>query len=226
MKIIPSIKFLLSVFLLIVISGFLSNHLCQANLIEQAEEYLVRANRFQGEGKIEQAIVCYQKTIGIDKHCLAAYNGLAICYEQQGLLSQAEQCYQQALEINPNYAAAHYNLGLLYERRGQIKQAIFHWKKRLSLGHPAEPGRIKAQAKLKQYDPEQLQQVQAQELNQQITQEKEEGALDKLLGRNRYQTKEEKIQEYYMQGMQAYQEGDYPGAQEYFQKMIDALPHQ
>lgn len=221
---VPSAKSLLFLTLFTIIVVFLSSCIGWAYLVDEAKEYRVKAERLQSEGKLDLAIKYYEKAIGLDKYCIAAYNSLAICYEKQGRLSRAEEWYLRALEVNPRYAPAHYNLGLLYEKYGNIDKAIFHWKQRMCLGHPAQPARLKARAKLKKYAPEVLQEADAEELAQRIEEQKERGALDKILGRNKYKTREEKIQDYYLEGMQSHQEGDYREAQEYFQKMIETLP--
>jgi len=201
-----------------------NSYTASAYLLDQAKEYRFKADKLHSKGKLDQAITYYQKAIGIDKYCLSAYNSVAICYEEKGLVSQAESWYLKALEINPRYAPVHYNLGLLYERYGSIKKAIFHWRERIRLGHPGDPAAIKARAKLEVYAPDELQKEDAEELNRRIARQKEQGALDKITGRNRYVTKEEKIKEYYLEGMRLYQSGAFRQARESFQKMIETLP--
>lgn len=223
MKKIPSAKSLLYLLLFATIYIFTNND-AWAYLADQAKEYHLQADKLQSEGKLDEAIEYYQKAIGIDRYFLAAYNGLAICYEKKHLPRQAEEWYLKALEINPEYAPVHYNLGLFYEKYGNIEKAVFHWRQRVRLGHPASPGTIKARAKLKRYAPDKLQEEEAREFNQTIAEKKEKDALDKVLGRNRYKTKEDQIQDNYLEGMQRYEEGDYRAAAESFQKMIDALP--
>lgn len=220
----PSVKSLLFVFLFTLIMIVSCSDASWAYLQNEAQEYRFKADKLQAEGKLELAIKYYQKAVGLDKYCVAAYNSLAICYEKQGRLSRAEEWYLRALEINPRYGPAHYNLGLFYEKYGDIEKAIFHWRQRIRLGHPAEPGIIKARTKLKKYAPEKLQQEDAEELAQRIMEQKEKDSLNKILGKNKYKTKEEKIQDYYLEGMQSYQKGDYREAQEYFHKMIETLP--
>ena len=221
---VPSAKFLLFLFLFTTIIILSYSSKSSAYFWEQAKEYRFKADKLQSEGKLDQAIVYYQKTVGLDKYDISAYNGLAICYEKKRQLTRAEEWYLKALAVNPQYAPVHYNLGLFYEKYGDIKKAVFHWKQRLRLGHPADPASIKAQAKLKKYAPDQLQAEQAQQLTQRIVEQKEKSALDKILGRNRYRTHEEEMQDYYLKGMQSYQSGDYEAAKEFFHKMIEALP--
>lgn len=221
---IPSQKFLLLLILFSVSAFFFSNYISWADMLDQAKEYHFKADKLQNEGKLDQAIVYYQKAIGLDKYCLPAYNGLAICYEKKKLFSRAEEWYLKVLEVDPQYAPVHYNLGLFYEKYGDIRKAIFHWKQRIRLGHPGSPGTIKARAKLRKYASDQLQEQDATELEQQMVDQKVKGALDKILGRNRYGTKEDRLQDYYLEGMQYYQEGDYRQAAECFNKMIETLP--
>ena len=221
---VPSVKSLLFLTLFALIVVFANSYIGWAYLGDQAKEYRVKADKLQSEGKLDLAIKYYQKTIGLDKYCVAAYNNLAICYEKKKLFSRAEEWYLRALDVNPRYGPAHYNLGLFYEKYGSIKKAVFHWKQRMRLGHPAQPARLKARAKLKRYAPDELQEADAEELAQRILEQKERGPLDKILGRDKYKTREEKIQDYYLKGMQSYQEGDTREAQEHFHKMIEALP--
>ncbi|NQT00101.1 MAG: tetratricopeptide repeat protein [Candidatus Omnitrophica bacterium] len=220
----PSVKFLLFAILFSVITFFSVTNGAWAYLQDVAKEYRFKAEQLQSEGKLDQAIKYYQKAIEIDKHNAAAFNGLAICYERKGWFKQAEDEYLQALEVDPRYAPAHYNLGLLYEKRVDLEKAVFHWKQRIRLGHPADPGRIKARLKLQRYAPEQLEEEAAKELSHQLVEEKEQESLDRILGRNKYMTKEEKIQDYYLEGMQLFQKGDFRKTAECFQKMIEALP--
>lgn len=220
----PPLKFLLSLLLFTAAIVFLYSYISWAYLQDLAEEYRFKADRFQSEGNLDLAIKYYQKAIGLDKYSAASYNGLAICYEKKGWLRRAEQEYLRALKINPLYAPAHYNLGLFYERYGDIKKAIFHWKQRIRLGEPSDRARINARKKLEQYAPEELKAEEARELALFIVQQKEKEALDKILGRDKYRSREEKIQDYYLEGIQFYRKGDYRRASEYFHKMIETLP--
>ena len=160
---------------------------------------------------------------GVQTCALPIYS-LAICYERKGFLSRAESSYLKALEINYKYAPAHYNLALFYEKYGDIEKAIFHWRQRMRLGHPADAASIRSRAKLKKYAPDVIEEEDAQELARKIRQQKEQSAVDRITGRNKYITREEKIQDYYLKGMQSYEEGDFRHAQEHFQKMIDVVP--
>lgn len=224
MERVPSVKCLLFAILFSTITFLCYSNIGLGQLLNVAEEYRFKAEKFQSKGKLDQAIEWYQKAIGMNRHSAAAYNGLAICYEKKGKLKQAEKEYLQALEINPKYAPTHYNMGLFYEKYGDIDQAIFHWTQRVRLGHPGDPGRIKAQLKLKRYAPEELKKEDARELSREVVLGKEEKALDSVLGRNKYITKQELIQDYYLEGMEFYQKGDFRKAEESFQKMIEALP--
>ena len=221
---IPSQRSLLFLILFTAIVTLSNSYTASAYLLDQAKEYRFKADNLHSEGKLDQAITYYQKAIGIDKYCLSAYNSVAICYEKKGLPSRAESWYLKALEINPRYAPIHYNLGLLYERYGSIKKAIFHWRQRMRLGHPGDPAAIKARAKLEKYASDELQKEDAEELNRCIARQKEQGALKKITGINRYITKDEKMKEYYLEGMRLYQSGAFRQARESFQKMIETLP--
>lgn len=193
-------------------------------MLDEAKEYRIRADKLQSEGRIDEAVTYYEKAIGLDKRYLPVYNSLAICYERKGLRSRAESSYIKALEINFKYAPAHYNLALFYEKYGDINKAIFHWRQRLRLGSPADAASIRSRVKLQKYAPDVLEEEDAQELSMQIRQQKEQDAVDEITGRNKYITREEKLQDFYLKGMQSYQQGDFRQTQEYFQRMIDTVP--
>ena len=91
-------------------------------------------------------------------------------------------------------------------------------------GSPGEPARLKAREKLKEYAPEVLQEEDAMELGRLIVQQKEESVLEKILGGNKYRTREEELQDYYLEGMEFFQKGAYRQTKESFQRMIEALP--
>ncbi|MFC1698470.1 tetratricopeptide repeat protein [Candidatus Omnitrophota bacterium] len=224
MKKSPSVKVLLFAILFSFITIFSRSDISWAYLIQQAEEYRFKAEQAQEQGQLKQAIQFYKKAIGIDSANAAAYNGLAICYEKTGQFEQAEQQYLQAIEANQKYAPAHYNLGLFYQRQGRFDKAVYYWKQRLRLGAPTDPGRIKARLKLKQFAPDELEEEEAKDLSRKLAQDKETQAFDQILGTRRYKTKEELIQDYYIEGMQFYRAGDFQKTSEYFQKMIDTLP--
>lgn len=221
---VPARKFLFFLIHLAIFTLFIYTYNSWAYLQEMVERYHLTADKFQSEGKIDQAIEYYKKTLELDKRRAAAYNGLGICFERKGWLRRAEEEYLQALKVDPQYPPAHYNLGLFYERYGDIRKAILHWRQRALLGRPAEPGRLKARAKLEKYAPEELQDIDARELTHEVTQQREEVDWRRISGKIVYKTQEEKIQDYYLEGIRFYQSGDYRRAEESFHRMIDTLP--
>ena len=108
-------------------------------LQEQAQTYRNQGLEFQGQGRLDQAIVCYRKAIMIDRNFVIAYNDLGIVYEAKGWPDRAEQIYLTALKINPNYARIYSNLAMLYEGKKDYRQAVKFWVKRIESGRPGEP---------------------------------------------------------------------------------------
>ena len=58
------------------------------------------------QGKLEESIQIYQKTLEIQPNCADAYNNLGNVLREQGRLKESIQAYQKTLEIQPNCADA------------------------------------------------------------------------------------------------------------------------
>ncbi len=115
---------------------------------EQAQFYRNQGLKFQRQGRLDEAITCYQKAIILDPNSAVAYNDLGIIYEAKGWLDRAEEIYLTALEISPGYPNLYSNLAMLYEQKGNYKRAAAFWKKRIELGSPDEDWTQKAKQRL------------------------------------------------------------------------------
>jgi len=76
------------------------------------------------QGKLTEAIQCYQKVIENDPACAQAFNSLGNTLHLQNKTEEAVKCYQQAIHINPNFAEAYYNWGNQLKIGGQYPAAI------------------------------------------------------------------------------------------------------
>ena len=88
------------------------------------QAYYKIALAFKQQGKIEQAIDCFQKTCDRGLEMIAASYELGEIYLRQSNLGLAQNCYQQILEKDSNQAQAHYKLGSIFARQKKIKSAI------------------------------------------------------------------------------------------------------
>jgi tetratricopeptide (TPR) repeat protein len=76
------------------------------------------------QGKLDEAIACYQKALQIDPNYADAHINLGIALSDQGKVDEAIGCYQKALQIDPNEADAHNNLGIALYEQGKLDEAI------------------------------------------------------------------------------------------------------
>jgi protein O-GlcNAc transferase len=68
----------------------------------------------QEEGRLDEAIKCYQNVLLIDDtYCDAQYN-LANALQLAGRIVEAEQEYLRTIALNPHHQLAYYNLGYVY----------------------------------------------------------------------------------------------------------------
>ena len=64
-------------------------------------------------GKLDDAILAFQKTLSIKPDYADSYNNMGIALNEQGKHKEAIAAYNKALSIKPEYAEAHNNMGLL-----------------------------------------------------------------------------------------------------------------
>lgn len=66
-------------------------------------------------GLWREAIFQWERAVEIDPTYAAAYNNLAIAYEQEGELNQAREAYERAIELDPDNAMIQQNFELFKE---------------------------------------------------------------------------------------------------------------
>lgn len=95
----------------------------------------------RSQGKIEAALVAYQRALEINPEHVPALSNWGGGLRALGRLTEAVPVLKQAIGLQPDFAAAHYNLGLVYMDAGQPEKAIHHFDEALHL----EPERVDAQ---------------------------------------------------------------------------------
>jgi tetratricopeptide (TPR) repeat protein len=85
------------------------------------------------KGKVDEAMVHFQKGMEINPGYVEAYNNLGIALRQKGRVDEAIAHFQKVLEINPGYAAAHINLGNALLQQGRVDEAVIHYQQALQL---------------------------------------------------------------------------------------------
>ncbi|MBW2411983.1 MAG: glycosyltransferase family protein, partial [Deltaproteobacteria bacterium] len=101
--------------------------------VTDAQTDRTKGDALKSQGKLEEAIQCYQKAIGKDPACAEAFNSLGNALKLQNKPAQALKCYQQAIRVNPNFAEPYYNWGNLLKIAGQYRAAIEKYRTALDL---------------------------------------------------------------------------------------------
>jgi len=91
------------------------------------------------QGKLTEAIACFQKVLAFNVADVEIQNNLGIALAKNDQLTEATVCFQKAITLQPNYVEAYYNLGLVLNRQEQFAKAITCYQKALVLNpHYAE----------------------------------------------------------------------------------------
>ncbi|NVN98837.1 MAG: tetratricopeptide repeat protein [Geobacteraceae bacterium] len=98
-----------------------------------AEGYNQQGNAFADQGRIADAIRCYEKALEINPAFAGAWNNLGIVMKDQRNFDRAIFCYQQALFFAPAFAGAHNNLGNVLKELGQYAEAIASYRQAQAL---------------------------------------------------------------------------------------------
>jgi protein O-mannosyl-transferase len=80
------------------------------------------------EGRFDEAIVQYRKSLEINPSDAEAHNYLGMALAACRRLDEAIACYRKALEIKPNAARAHNNLGNALASSGKADEALSHFQ--------------------------------------------------------------------------------------------------
>jgi tetratricopeptide (TPR) repeat protein len=103
------------------------------------EEYLKKpyywyekARYRRREGKITEAIDCYNKALELDPYCDLAWYNKAWILSRLDKFDEAIKCYDRSLKIDPTCCYAWYNKAWIYIKLKQIKEAIKCYDKVIS----------------------------------------------------------------------------------------------
>lgn len=89
----------------------------------EVHQLLGQAGEAMQEKRLDQAEEIYQRILGLDPECCAAYNNLANIRSIQGDQVGMRQYIEKSLEINPDYPNGRCNLALLYLKEGRLEEA-------------------------------------------------------------------------------------------------------
>lgn len=93
----------------------------------RSEEAIKRNNfgaDFLKQGRLDEAIAEFQRSVEVDPEYAAAHFNLAYAYDQRQRFDEAIAQYKKALQLEPNNLFGLNNLGVLYDKNGLYDEAI------------------------------------------------------------------------------------------------------
>jgi len=84
-------------------------------------------------GRLQQAIVQYQKAVTLQPDLVIAWNNLGVASTAAGKFADGERAYRKAIKLSPAYALAYYNLGANFDQRGKYDDAITYYQRAIEL---------------------------------------------------------------------------------------------
>ena len=103
-----------------------------------AQGYFKLGQAFEEQGKIDEAIECYQRSCDREDTLLYAYYKLAEMRLRQGDLDSAKACLEHIIEQDANQPQAHYQLGRILSSQGQLEPAIKEFRQTIKLNPESE----------------------------------------------------------------------------------------
>ena len=112
--------FILTVTSLIILLGFIPNIWSQ----EKAEDWFLKGNVLSRQGRFEEAIDAYKKSIENNPNATVAYFNLALAYKRLNRQGEAAVAFEKAVELEPGNLDARYSLGNIYNHLERWEDAI------------------------------------------------------------------------------------------------------
>jgi len=94
---------------------------------EQAIEHYTLASKLHLEGKADEALIEYRKTLELDNQLYAAWNNMGQLLLEQGNYSDAVSAYRIASGLEPTDPRPEYNIGLAYQRVGWAQDSLTYF---------------------------------------------------------------------------------------------------
>jgi len=104
-----------------------------ADSIELAQQQLRTGNALEDDGRLEQALACYQAAILAAPHFARGFLNKGNVLLLQGKLEAASEAYAAAIALDPHSAPAHYNLGNAHLARRRLSAAIDSYQSAVEL---------------------------------------------------------------------------------------------
>lgn len=101
--------------------------------VKISEEHLVMGNTLYSQGKYEDAIECFNKSLQMHLGNNTAWNNKGLALSKTGKFDEAIMCYDKALVISPKDYVVLNNKGSALYKKGEIQRAMQCYKDALEL---------------------------------------------------------------------------------------------
>ena len=93
----------------------------------------VSGDELFSQGRISEAVVEYEKALGLKTDEVNVLNSLGVCYGHLGQMDKALEHFERARDHSPEDYMAYYNLGYTLMAQGKLSEAKGHLEKSLEL---------------------------------------------------------------------------------------------
>lgn len=112
------------------------------NAHQSAEDHYYAGLDLMADGKLEEAVASYRKSLAADPTFTEAMHGLARALQDLERYDEAISVAQNITEIDADDVLAHTSLSVLYQKKGMIPEAeaegakarVLGWKQQLKKG--------------------------------------------------------------------------------------------
>src|SRR5216684_3985892 len=112
----------------VVVAAILANWPVLSKTMMRAVTESNLAVAFQEEGRLDEALTHYRRSIGLRADYAPAYNNMGAALRATGQVDDAVAAYERALAVQPDYPDAHYNLANALLDKNRPDQAAGHFR--------------------------------------------------------------------------------------------------
>ena len=91
---------------------------------EKAEDWFLKGNILSRQGRFEEAVDAYKKSIENNPKATVAYFNLGLAFKKLNLLEEAATAFKKTVELEPGNLNARYSLGNTYNHLNRWEDAI------------------------------------------------------------------------------------------------------
>ena len=91
---------------------------------EKAEDWFLKGNILSRQGRFEEAVDAYKKSIGRNPNATVVHFNLALAYKNLNRQGEAAVALEKAVELEPGNLDARYSLGNIYNHLERWEDAI------------------------------------------------------------------------------------------------------